>query len=132
MSDIENLQMVYENIRNYRYPYTVPEDRALELMKDAMKLSSIIKVDELDCSKSFARTRSDKSAEEVLSIAYGEKDNAHSVFIYRDGRFEMDNLPYYDVGVSTKKGCPDYYIFLKLSEDDGKKLIDKFDLRPII
>ena len=53
------------------------------LINDAMSIGTNIRVDELDCSKSFARVSSEKTPQEVLEIVLKQK-NTYWNFIHRD------------------------------------------------
>lgn len=87
--------------------------------------------DELDCSKSFARKPSNKTREEVLEICL--KNKSHFVFIFRDQSFLDKDSPfaqnYWDVGCSTLCNNPDYFLWIKLTEEQGCNLAKKHKLK---
>jgi hypothetical protein len=100
--------------------YRIPKGKAGELLLKAISLSKDVKVDELDCAKSFRRQPTDKTIEEVLKI--GLEDGASFHFIYR-----LECGGYFDVGLRTC-GDIDYFLWIKLNYEQGRKLVVDFEL----
>jgi hypothetical protein len=111
---------------DYRKPFKVPKSRAEECIREALKLSYFVNVDELDCSKSFARQPTNKTVGEILEIGFKYKSTLYN-FIYKDVAF-VGEEPYYDVGFSTVGLKPEYFLWLKLTPENGQKLIEKYGM----
>lgn len=109
-----------------RTSYSLNREIAKDLIPEAIKLSSSIKTDELDCSKSFSRQPTDKTPEEILQIGLDDERTVWT-FIEKNMSF-MNEGSYFDVGCSTASGNPRYLLWINLSIDDGKKLISKYKL----
>jgi hypothetical protein len=108
-----------------RKPYKIPKGKAAEILGKALALSRDVKVDQLDCSVSFARQKTDKSILEVLTL--GLENSSHYHFIHRSALF-ADEEPYYDVGLSTCGLAPEYFLWIKLNIEQGNKLIQDYNL----
>lgn len=106
--------------------YRIPKDNISAIFAEAMLLANYIYVDELDCAKSFARQQTDKTIEEVFEIALNNKSTLWN-FIYRPHLFNGEN-PYFDIGCSTIGLKPDYFLWIRLSVENGEKLIKKYKL----
>ena len=102
-----------------------------------MAMSPNVHTDELDCSKSCHRVDSDKTPEEVLQIGLSQKNTMYN-FIFRDQYFlpqeylddegKNPNRNYWDVGLCTIGNRPDYFLWIWLEEEDGMKLVEKYNL----
>lgn len=113
-----------------RSAYEIPKPKRKSIILEALNLAYYKEVDELDCSKSFARQPTNKSIDEVLKIAFTDKKALYN-FIFR----KMDYFgeeDYFDVGFSTLGTEPNYFLWLKLTPEDGFKLIEKYKLVPIV
>lgn len=110
-----------------RASYQIPPKEAKEILKAAIAVSKIIRVDELDCSKSFTRQSTDKTVEEVLEIGLNNS-KTHYNFIYRDMSFNGQK-DYWDVGFCTICLNPDYFLWIELEPDKGYEIINKFKLK---
>lgn len=116
--------------QDYRTQYIVPPKIARRLIKDAMKICYNVRTDQLDCSVSWARQPTDKTPDDVLKMT--RKKNASTLwsFIYRTGVF--GDVDHWDVGCCVyggKKKQPEYFLWIKLDEESGLKLIKKYKLR---
>ncbi len=104
--------------------YSIPKDKREEILCAAIEIAYFVKVDQLDCSKSWMREDTDKTVEEVLNIGLNDKNTLYS-FILR-GAFQ-DNT-YYEAGLSTIGFKIDYFLWINLSLENGQKIIDKYGL----
>lgn len=95
-----------------------------EILDEAVTVSRKCFVDKLDCSKSFARENTDLTYEEAKPLF--EDKLLHFAFIQHKGF--LDENDYYDVGVSTQAGHPNYFIFFYISIEDGEKVAEKYNL----
>jgi hypothetical protein len=125
---------------NSRISYRMPPKKSQEIFAEAAKIARKIYIDELDCSKSMARTESSKNFQEVMDMVFVDGQRSHQVFIFRDQSFlpqeyldetgKNPNRNYWDVGLSTF-GSPSYFIFIELEEQDGFDLAKKYKLTPV-
>lgn len=113
---------------NYRLPYKIDREKATVILKDAAALSNNVQVDQLDCSKSWARIKTDKTLDEILDIGLKDHRTLYN-FIYRYPVGIEEE--YFDVGLSTM-ASPSYFIWIKLDIKNGIKLINKYKLEPLI
>jgi hypothetical protein len=107
-------------IRAFKTP---PQRR--EVLTEAMSVALHVYCDKLDCSESFARQPTDKTPEWVLDRALSVDSHFH--FIERDDSCGR----YFDVGLSTLMGSPDYFLWIKVSIEEGERLIEKYNLEPL-
>lgn len=110
--------------------YKIPKDKIKEIITESISLANGIWVDELDCSKSFARKPTDKTIQEVFKIGLKGKSTFWN-FIYRPAFYEGEK-PYFDVGCRTMGIGLDYFLWIKLNVENGEKLIKKYKLKSII
>ena len=123
---------------NIKLQYDINYDNHLSVFKDALKIARKVFIDELDCSKSFCRKRSNKTLEEMLEMAKDRSLRHHFVFIHRDQSFlpqdfiedgKNPNRNYWDIGFSTRVGNPDYFLFIEVEEKDGFDIVEKHNLK---
>lgn len=97
-----------------------------KLLNAAKRVSILWMVDVLDCSKSFTRQPVEMSWKEITAKLDGD---CHFAFIERQG---IGNGPdYFDVGFSTMGARPDYFLWIVLGIRIGKKLAERFKLKPM-
>ena len=108
--------------------YKFTKKIARKLLTDAMLLSDNIWTDELDCSKSFCRVESSKTPSEVLEIGLKDKHTFYS-FIYRPEQGSQEE--HFELGLSTMLMKPDYFLWIRLSIEDGLELTKKYKLERI-
>ena len=123
---------------NNRKPYLIPKETAEQVLRAAMDVAVSVKVDQLDCSISFHRAPTTKTVEEVLKLGL-EQQNTLYHFIYRDQSFlpqefvdsngKNPNRNYWDIGLSTLGHAPQYFLWIRLEEDEGNKLVEQFSLK---
>ena len=120
--------------------YRIPFSKAKQVLEDALGLADkdSVRIDKLNCSVSIFRERSTLTIQELFKKVFEEKVTTHFHFIYRDMSFlpqnfiengKNPNRNFWDVGLTTYTSPEDYFLFIDLEEDDGKKLISKFDLK---
>lgn len=109
-----------------RMPYKIPKSKREKILREAIKVASQVRVDQLDCSVSCARQPTDKTVEEVLKLGLNDAHTLYS-FILRAGQGMYED--YYDVGLSTIGVRPEYFLWIELSIDNGLALIKKFKLK---
>ncbi len=95
-----------------------------------MQISHSVTCDQLDCSKSIQRQPTDKTPEEVLQIGLGDRRTLYN-FIRREG-YPYEEPMYkegsYDVGLSTMCTTPVYFLWIKLTIEQGDRLIEKYNI----
>ena len=109
--------------------YNFPKDKQekLKLINECKELSYKFNLDELDCSKSFARVRTNKSYEEILEMI-NDRKFVHWYFGAKTDFIEHKN--YIDVGLCvTDFDGVDYFIFLYLETKHLDDLIKKYNLK---
>jgi hypothetical protein len=115
-----------EIMRNNRPEvYRLPTNKE-DFLRKAMALAYDVRVDELDCSKSMCRTQTDQTIEQVLQHCLADS-KTHYTMILRDRRDYGGNL-YFEVGASTMMNTPDYFLWIDLTVENGRKLIEDFNL----
>ena len=112
---------------NYRTAYEINLKNGEAIIRRCIPIARNVHCDVLDCQKSWAREATDKPWEEILELALKEGHRAHWIFNRRDMSFIRQD-DYYDVGVSTMTHI-DYFIFIELEVEAGKKVIEEFDLK---
>jgi hypothetical protein len=105
--------------------YKFSKEIARQLLTEAMELSYSVKVDELDCSKSCCRVATDKTPIEVLEIGLNDKYTLYSFIYRRNYGYPKD---YFELGLSTMLMNPDYFLWIRLSIEDGNNLAKKYKL----
>lgn len=114
--------------------YHLPDATAKKLILDAVSVAQSINVDELNCDKSFRRRPTNKTVDEIISLGF-LCNHTHYSFIFRDTSFlpqeYPENHPYFDVGLSTMTTPTDYFLWIKLSPEEGRKLIEKYKLEEL-
>lgn len=112
-----------------RTPYVIPKDKAREILELAISVALDVRVDQLDCSISWARQPTDKNIEEVLEIGLS-KSNTHYNFIYRDmSVITNSSEDYWDIGFSTIALKPDYFLWITLQPENGWEIVKKYNLQ---
>ena len=121
--------------------YIIPLEKAESIFREAKEIARKWWIDELDCSKSFSRQPSQKTFEEMMEICKDDNIKKHLTYIYRDQYFLPQNeyfdddgkdinRNYWDIGFITICLKPDHFLWIELEEEDGEKLIDKYQLLP--
>lgn len=105
--------------------YRLPANKE-EFLRKSMALADEVRVDELDCSKSMHRTQTDQTVEQVLQHCLADS-KTHYTMILRDHRDYGEGL-YFEVGASTMMNTPDYFLWIAMTVDNGRKLIKDFNL----
>ena len=105
--------------------YRLPSNKE-EFLRKAMALADDVRVDELDCSKSMRRVATDQTIEQVLQHCIADS-KTHYTMILRDRRDYGGNL-YFEVGASTMRNTPDYFLWVDMTVENGRKLIEDFNL----
>lgn len=99
-------------------------DKKKKLLNEAKSKALAVRVEELDCSKSWARQSSDISVNEMLEKHLD--DSSHFVVIKRDVSF-LDKEDYFEIGFSTMK-TPSLFLFIFLNLEQGKLIVDDYSL----
>ena len=94
------------------------------IIRDSIEVSNEYQIDILDCSKSWARQRSDLTLDEIMLKL---NDDSHFVFIEREDYFTKKK--HGEVGFSTLKD-PSYFLFIFMDVEELNKLKDKYNLKP--
>jgi hypothetical protein len=105
------------------------KNKSLELLKEAKELCSEIHLDQLDCSKSFFRVKTEKSFDDIVEIAK-KSSFYHFTFIYRksDCQFIMNGQDYIETGISVINDCVDYFIWVNLETKHLDYFVQKYGL----
>jgi hypothetical protein len=100
-----------------------------KILKDAYKCSFKWHVDILDARKSWQRQKIEMSFEDALKKL--DKD-CHYVFIHRKGfkgsRETYPNEYVLEIGFSTMKGEPTYFLFIFCDQEKLPEFISKYNL----
>ena len=100
-----------------------------EILEDARKLSFDWHVDVLDARKSWARQKIEMSFEDIIKKL---DDHCHFVFIHRKGfkgtRETYPNEYVLEIGFSTMRGEPSYFLFIFCDQKELSKFITKYHL----
>jgi hypothetical protein len=95
------------------------------IIEDSIDACYEYHIDILDCSKSWARQRSDLTLNEIKEKL---TDDCHFVFIERENYFTKEK--HGEVGFSTLKD-PSYFLFIYMDVNELNKLKDKYNLKPL-
>ena len=116
--------------------YKVPSVEVMrEVLNYARTLSHELKIQILDCNKSFARENIDMSYSDIMERL---NENCHMVVIHRRGyeswRFAgnqtsplLSGVWCGEIGFNTTES-PAYFLFISISEKDLEKVVKKFGL----
>lgn len=99
------------------------KDKIIELLNEAKDLSYEIKIEELNCSKSWARKPIDLTFDEIIDKADGD---TMFVFVHRLGYPEWDH--YLEIGFRTSDSI-NYFLFICVDEDKKEYFINKYNLK---
>ena len=108
--------------------YRLPANKE-EFLRKSMALAYDVRVDELDCSKSMCRTQTNQTIEQVLQHCLADS-KTHYTMILRDRRDYGGDL-YFEVGASTmttEYEQADYFLWIDMTVENGRKLIEIFNL----
>jgi len=106
--------------------YDIKNINMIELLNDAKDKSYEVKIDKLDCSKSFSRTSANISYDEIMKM-YNNK--CHTVFIHRKLPFGYDGEhDYIETGFSTMTSHS-YFLFINISIDQLEYFKNKYNLK---
>ena len=110
-----------------------------KVLKWAKKNSKITRVDVLDCSKSFARERADKTFNEVFDLIDKNVLGFFVMILRKDanvfGLFsdELKIMDYLEIGIrSIDVGKKEYFIFNYLDKDKLKELEKMFEIGEVL
>lgn len=96
----------------------------ISIIKDSIDVSYDYHIDILDCSKSWARKRSELTLDEIMEKL---DDKVHFVFIEREDYFTKEK--HGEVGFATVKD-PSHFLFIYMDVIELNKLKDKYNLKP--
>jgi len=107
-----------------------------EILKWAKENSKLVRVHMLDCNKSFARVKADKTFNEVFNLI-DEKSRDFFVIILRKdenvfGLFsdKLKIMDYLEIGIrSINVDRKEYFIFIYLDKNKLNELKKKFDIK---
>lgn len=114
-------------MKNNRQQYSLPKNPK-KVLDEAIKLARTIRVDELDCRKSFHRVATNESIEWVIKGCLSNKQT-HWTLIYRDMSEYTRESSYWDFGASfMHENGVSYFLWIELTPINGGKLVEKFKL----
>lgn len=96
----------------------------LKIFMDALTGAYRFWVDELDCSKSTSRIKTDLSFSEVMGMSLNSA--AHWTIIFRPKIFD-DDIAHWEFGVNTM-GEKSYFIWIQIREELAEVIFKKFNL----
>ena len=108
--------------------YICEKGKELEMLCEAKDKAYFISCEELDCSKSFARTTTTKTFDEIVNI-YRKSSFHHFVFILRHEGFGKAKHIETGLRCTNKAGNIDYFIFLELDWKHLGEFIGKYKLK---
>jgi hypothetical protein len=107
----------FYNIRN------LSKDELKAFFTEAVMLSYDAHVEIIDCSKSWSRELcTEKTVEEMIDHCH---PNYHNICI--DRSIQYDKTLYGEIGYCTLRS-PDYFLYIFVTLDNLKILVDKFKL----
>jgi hypothetical protein len=107
--------------------FQLPKSKANKVIQEAMDMAKSISVDELDCTKSYARQPTLKTADEIFDMA---KQDACS-FWYFCIRYSLTNENKSlktDIGLSTGMKIV-YFLWIDVDVEKAYKLAKKYKLK---
>lgn len=110
--------------------FYIQRHQAKAVLEAALAVALRIHCDELDCSKSFRRVKTSKTAQEIIAIALETQD---SMFFFI-GRPPLGNEPaYFDIGLRTSgNDGNEYFIFAAVEPLQAFNLARDFKLNQIV
>jgi hypothetical protein len=117
--------------------YKIPNAEVFyKMVEKSKEVAYQIDVDILDCNKSWARSKSDLSVDEVIKISETSWF-VHMVFIHRKGQnTNFGPEEYIELGLRTTQDLSshhtvDYFIFIKIDMKYLNMFIEKFNLKEV-
>lgn len=104
--------------------YKISKDIFYNILEEALLDSDLnLKLDQLDCSKSWSRQDTSKSLEEIITISKKDVD-CHYSFIHRVNPIKE----YLEIGLRTDENNIGYFIWVLLPVDRLEQYITKYKL----
>lgn len=108
----------------FYYLKKLNDEQLKNFFNDAFALSYEAHVDVLDCSKSWRRQSCETiTVEEMIERA---SVNNHNICI--DRSIQMDFRKYGEIGYCTITSAPDYFLYIFVTLENLKILVDKYKL----
>jgi len=108
--------------------FKLPKSKAEKVLGEALKIATTITVDQLDCIKSFCRTPTIKTTDEILKMGV-ESPNTHYVFII-NGYNNSINESMTDIGLSVSaKDNITYFLWINVDRELAYGLVKKYKLK---
>jgi len=107
--------------------FQLSRSKAKKVIQEAMAISKSISVDELDCSKSYARQPTLKTSDEIFDMALKDKVS----FWYFAIRYSLNdkNKPLKtDIGLSTGSAVV-YFLWIDIDVKEAYKIAEKYKLK---
>jgi len=102
--------------------YDIKNINMRKLWKFAKDIAYEVRVDVLDCDKSFRRQQTDMSLEDVMKMY---KPKCHTVFIHRENPLGEE---YIETGFSTM-GSPIYFLYININISYLYEFIERYKLK---
>ena len=104
--------------------YNISRNNFYSILDEALLDPNVkLKLDELDCSKSWSRQDTNKTLEEIISISKNDTDSHYS-FIHRKNPVNE----FLEIGLRTDENQIGYFIWVYLPIDRLDSYINKYNL----
>jgi hypothetical protein len=116
--------------------FNIPKSISAEFMEECLLLSDFIRIDELDCAKSWMRQPSQLSLEDATNLILRASES-YFTFVLRNGyhsQFGGADARYWEYCLSGMKKTEDLndveiFVWIEIKEEDGNKLVEKYKLK---
>jgi hypothetical protein len=113
----------------HNHIYNVPEDQAGQFIEDCLKLDHKIRIEKLNCKKSFLREKSELTLEEARNLVLNSAVKNFSFILRRGFGIDLDlNKKHWEFCASNMLNGEENFIWIEVEEEDGYKLVEKYNL----
>lgn len=115
--------------------FNIPKSISEDFMEECISFSNNIKIEELDCIKSWMRQPSKLTLEDATNLILKAPEN-YFTFVLRNGyhsQFGGADVRYWEFCLSGMKKTEDLnyveiFIWIEIEEESGFKLVEKYKL----
>lgn len=116
--------------------FNIPKSISEDFMKECLSLSKHIRIDELDCVKSWMRQPSQLTLEDATNLIL-KASESYFTFVLRNGyhsQFGGADARYWEFCLSGIKKTEDLnyveiFIWIEIEEEAGLQLVEKYKLK---
>lgn len=109
--------------------FKIPKSKAKKVIQDALDIAKDVRVEELNCQKSFRRVPTKKSVSEVFRMGLNNSNTLwHFCIRYWESDITINST---DIGLSTGPSGITYFLWIDVERDKAYDLARKHKLKLI-